>query len=253
MKAVLLAGGEGTRLGPLTVTTNKHLLCLYDRPVIYHAVEKIVSAGIDKIMLVCSPKYVDHFVRILGSGERFIAQRPNLTGAKKNAQVQIVYGVQNTPNGIAAGLYIAKEYIGDGDCLLYLGDNIIEDHFEEHMKNFKGGCNVFLKKVAKPSSYGIAEVDRSGKVISLEEKPKKPKSNLAVTGLYMYDRTVFIKMLKQKKSARGEYEITDLNKMYLAEGTLKAVRLKKPWFDVGTFDDLLDASIYLRNKKRRAL
>lgn len=241
MKAVILAGGSGTRLSPLTLATNKHLFAIYDKPVIYYAIEKLVAAGIDKIMIVTSGHHIADFVKLLGSGKNF--PRP------RGGQVQIVYGIQNEPNGVAYGLYIAKEYVGKDNCLLFLGDNIFEDDIAPHIKSFTGGARVFLKKVHDPHRFGVATLDKKGKVVAIEEKPRKPKSNLAVTGLYLYDSTVFDKMLDQQKSERGEYEITYLNNKYIKEGTLDAVLLKQKWFDVGTFDSLLDASILMRKKK----
>lgn len=241
MKAVILAGGTGTRLHPLTLATNKHLLPVYDKPVIYYAIEKIVAAGIDKIMIVTSGMHIDSFVKLLGSGQDF----------KRNqgGQTQIVYAIQNEPNGVAYGLYIAKEYVGHDDCLLYLGDNIFEDDIVAHVKSFSGGARVFLKKVPDPHRFGVATINKHGKVVAIEEKPKRPKSDLAVTGLYLYDATVFDKMLDQTKSKRGEYEITYLNNKYIQEGTLDAVVLRKQWFDAGTFDSLHDASTHMRKKK----
>lgn len=241
MKAVILAGGNGTRLAPLTLATNKHLLSLYDKPVIYYAIEKIVEAGIDRIMIVTSPQHIENFVKLLGSGAAFKSKR---TGR----QIQIVYGIQNEANGLAYGLCIAKEYVGNDDCLFYLGDNIIEDDIAPQVKNFKGGSVVFLKEVADPQYFGIAELDKNGTIMSIEEKPTKPKSNLAVIGLYLYDSTVFKKMEGQKPSKRGEYEITHVNNKYIKEGSMKSVLLKKMWFDIGTFDSLLDASLYMRDK-----
>ena len=242
MKAVILAGGSGTRLHPLTHATNKHLLPVYDKPVIYYAIEKLVDAGISKIMIVTSPHHIDSFVQLHGSGQRFVPK----TGAK---QIQIVYGIQNEPNGIAYGLYIAKDYIGKDDCVLYLGDNIITDDIGPTIQNFKGGAVVFLKKVKDPKRFGIATVDKKGKIEKIEEKPAKPKSKLAVIGLYIYDNTVFDKIFINPKSARGEYEITYINNLYIQEGTLHSHMLKKEWFDIGTIESLHTASQFM--KKRR--
>ena len=241
MKAVILAGGSGTRLRPLTLATNKHLLSLYDRPVIYYAVEKLVDAGISKIMIVTSPQHVDDFVKLLGSGQNF--SRPD------GKQVQIVYGVQNEPNGIAYGLYIARDYIGEDNCVLYLGDNIIEDDITDHVKSFKRGARVFLKEVSDPQRFGVAILGKDSKVTKIVEKPKDPKSNLAVIGLYMYDNTVFEKMKNQPSSERGEYEITYINNKYIDEKKLESVILKKTWFDIGTIDSLHEASVYMYAKK----
>ena len=240
MKAVILAGGNGTRLHPLTLATNKHLLSLYDRPVIYYAIEKLVEAGIYKIMIVTSAHHIEDFVKLLGSGQNF--KRPD------GKQVQIAYGIQNEPNGIAYGLYIAKDYVGTDDCVLYLGDNVIEDDISEHVQSFKSGARVFLKKVSDPERFGVATVDMDGKVVAIEEKPKAPKSDLAVVGLYIFDNSVYDKMLDQEPSERGEYEITYLNNKYIEEGKLESVILNDRWFDIGTIDSLHDASVYMRNK-----
>ena len=243
MKAVILAGGTGTRLRPLTLSTNKHLLPLYDRPVIYHAIEKLVKAGIYKIMVVTSPDHIEGFVKLLGSGQDF--------SRSDGKQIQIVYGIQNEPNGIAYGLYIAKDYVDDDDCVLYLGDNIIEDDIGPHVRAFKGGAQVFLKKVKDTWRFGIARVDKKGNVTAIDEKPAKASSDLADVGLYIFDNTVFDKMIDQPKSDRGEYEITYINNKYIEEGNLKAVVLKKPWFDIGTIESLHDAAVYAKSKRRR--
>ena len=241
MKGVILAGGEGTRLRPLTLVTNKHLLPVYNKPVIYYAIEKMVEAGIDRIMVVTSPKQVEDFVNLLGSGQNFISKN---TGK----QVQIVYGIQNRPSGIADGLYIAKDYVGSDDCVLYLGDNILEDDISEHIKRFKSGALVFLKEVKDPERFGIATLDEKGRVLEITEKPGNPTSNLAVVGLYVYDNTVFDKMTDQPASGRGEYEITYINNKYIEEGTLRSVRLKKEWFDVGSVEALYEANTFMRSK-----
>lgn len=241
MKGVILAGGSGTRLRPLTLATNKHLLALYNKPVIYYGIEKLVEAGIDRIMIVTSPEHIDDFVKLLGSGQNFFSK-------KTKRQIQIVYGIQNEPNGIAYGLCIAKEYVGNDNCVLFLGDNIFEDDLSDSIKNFKGGATVFLKKVKDPERFGVADIDKNGRVVGIEEKPKNPKSDLVVTGMYIYDNTVFDKMFKQQVSKRGEYEITYVNNKYVEEGTMKFLTLKKEWFDIGTVDSLMEASIFMREK-----
>ncbi|MEK7136481.1 MAG: sugar phosphate nucleotidyltransferase, partial [Patescibacteria group bacterium] len=180
MKGVLLAGGQGTRLLPLTKVTNKHLLPVYDKPVIYYAIEKMVEAGIDRIMIVTSPHHLDDFVSLLGSGQNFLA-------LKTGKQIQIVYGIQNTPSGIVDGLYIAKDYIGSDNCLLYLGDNIVEDSLAPAVKNFKDGATIFLKAVTEPRRFGIATVNNNGLVTAVIEKPENPTSNLAAIGAYIFD------------------------------------------------------------------
>src|SRR3989338_4843524 len=185
MKGVILAGGNGTRLHPVTLTTNKHLLCVYNKPVIYYGIQKLVDAGIDKIMVVTSTYYLDSFVKLLGSGQNFIVKRENLSSKNKPAQLQIVYGIQNQPMGIASALYIAKDYVGTDNCVLYLGDNIFEDDITTHIRNFKDGALAFLKKVKDPKRFGVAVVGDKNNILHIEEKPQKPKSDLAVTGLYL--------------------------------------------------------------------
>jgi len=244
MKGIILAGGFATRLNPVTKVTNKHLLPVYNKPVIYYGIEKLVEIGIDRMMIVTSPQHVDDFVNLLGSGQDFISK-------KTGKQIQIVYGIQNEPSGIAEGLWIAKDYVGDDNCILYLGDNIFEDDISEHVKQFKEGALVFLKEVKDPQRFGVATIDENNNVLQIEEKPQNPKSNLAVTGLYVYDNTVFNKMIGQPKSERGEYEITYINNLYIQEGKLKAVSLKKEWFDIGTFESLLTASEFYEDKNTK--
>ncbi|MBI2045841.1 MAG: glycosyltransferase [Parcubacteria group bacterium] len=243
MKGVILAGGSGTRLAPFTHITNKHLLPIYDKPVIFYAIEKLVSAGIDHIMIVTPPEYQHHFVQLVGSGQNFISP-------KTGKRIQIVYGIQDKPSGIADGLHIAKEYVGNDNCVLYLGDNIFEDDISEYVENFKKGALVFLKEVNDPERFGVATIDGSNNIIEIEEKPKNPKSNKAVTGVYLYDNTVFEKMLGQQKSGRGEYEITHINNKYIEDGALQAIILEKNWFDIGTTDSLLEAGKFMQYKKQ---
>lgn len=242
MKGVILAGGSGTRLAPLTLATNKHLLPLYDRPIIYYSIEKMIQAGIAKIMIVTSGTHIEDFVKLLGSGQNF-----HMPDGK---QLQIVYGIQNEPRGICEGLHIAEDYVGGDNCVLLLGDNLFEDDLSPYIRDFKGGATIFLKKVPDPHRFGIAEFDKRGRVVSVEEKPKKPKSDYAVTGCYIYDPSVFKKLLDNTLSTRGEFEIGHVNNKYAEEGALAAVLLKRPWFDVGTFDSLLDASVHMRKNKR---
>lgn len=242
---MILAGGSGTRLHPLTLVTNKHLLPVFDKPVIYYAIEKLVDAGITKIMVVTSPHHIDAFVKLLGSGQHFV---PKTKGSK---QIQIVYGIQNEPNGIAYGLFIAEDYIGKDNCVLFLGDNIVLDDITPAIEEFKSGATLFLKKVPDPERFGIATTDKHGKITSLEEKPSKPKSSLAAVGVYIYDYTVFDKIHRMSKSERGEYEITTVNEMYLKEGALKAHMLKDEWFDIGTIEGLHKASDFMEKRSKK--
>ncbi len=238
-------GGTGSRMRPLTLVTNKHLLPVYDKPVIYYAIEKLVSAGIDRMMLVTSPQHHNDFVNLLGSGQDFISKNTN-------KQIQIVYGIQNEPSGIAEGLYIAKDYVGNDNCVLYLGDNIIEDDLGEQINNFKEGATVFLKEVNDPERFGVAALDEDHNVLEIEEKPRNPKSNLAVVGIYIFDNTVFDKMAEQPTSERGEYEITYINNKYIQERKLRSVLLRKEWFDIGTIDSLLEANNFMKNKNKQS-
>lgn len=241
-KAVIMAGGAGTRLYPLTKITNKHLLPLYDRPIILYALEKLVSAGIDKIMIITSPGHLDDFVSLLDSEQ-------DLT-SKTGEPVQIVYGIQNKPEGIAQGIRIAEAFAGTDSIGLFLGDNIFEDDFTDAIRTFTGGAHIFIKEVPDARRFGVATLDHD-RVTEIIEKPDAPKSPYAVTGFYLYDNTVFQKIKNQEKSARGEFEITDVSNAYIREGSLNATVLTGAWFDVGTFDSLLKASNFMQERKLR--
>jgi glucose-1-phosphate thymidylyltransferase len=236
MKAVILAGGEGTRLYPITKVANKHLLPIYDRPVIQYAVEKMISFGIKEVMIITNALYLPNFKRLFADEDR----------------CRIVYKVQSEPKGIAHGLHLAKSFIGKDSFLFWLGDGIVEDDISRHIHSFVAGAKVFIKRVNDPERFGVATVDRKHHVLEIIEKPTEPKSHYAVTGIYLYDSTVFTKMKGQPVSKRGEYEITYLNNKYIEEGTLKAVFLKKQWFDIGTFESLHKASNYIRQKVRKS-
>lgn len=239
MKGIILAGGFGTRLHPITKVTNKHLLPVYHKPMIFYPIETMVKAGINRIIIITNPSHIEDFVNLLGSGKDF--------KDKKGQRIQIVYAIQDKPSGIADGLWIAKDYIGEDHCLMILGDNLIFDDLNNHVKNFQKGATIFVKEVSDPHRFGIAEVDEQFNVLSVEEKPNHPKSNLAITGIYLYDNSCFQKCIGQPKSARGEYEITYINNLYLKEGTLKAIQLEQEWFDAGTIDSLLEASLYVKH------
>lgn len=233
MKAVILAGGEGTRLRPITTVVNKHLLPVYNKPVIQYAVEKMIEFGISDVMIISTPRATPLFKEFF----------------KNEKRCRIAYGIQKEPKGIAHGLLIAKKFIGNDNFLFWLGDGIIEDNIARHIHSFNEGAKVFIKRVDDPERFGVATVDRKHHVIEIEEKPKVPKSHYAVVGIYLYDETVFEKMKNQPKSDRGEYEITYVNNKYIEEGSLKAVFLKKKWFDIGTFESLYKATQYLRKKQ----
>lgn len=237
MKAVILAGGNGTRLHPLTSVTNKHLLPVYDRPVIQYAIDRVVSFGIKEVMIVTSPECVKDFKKYIVNEKR----------------CKISFGIQKRPLGIAHGLHIAKNFVGKNNFLLWLGDGIIEDDLVPHIEDFSSGARIFIKRVNDPERFGVATVDQKRNVLEIIEKPKKPISQYAVTGVYLYDPTVFEKMKDQPMSDRGEYEITYLNNLYIKDNALKAVFLKKKWFDIGTFESLYEATRYMREKARKKL
>jgi glucose-1-phosphate thymidylyltransferase len=232
MKGVILAGGLGTRLYPLTKITNKHLLPVYNKPMIYYPLEALVKAGIKDIMIVTGGNYAGDFLRLLGNGREF--------GLK-----HINYTYQEGEGGIAHALSLA-EYFADGSpiCVI-LGDNIVEKNIKKAVRNFekqKVGAKILLKEVPDPERFGVAEIE-NGKLIRIVEKPKKPKSNLAVTGIYMYDSKVFDIIRTLKPSERGELEITDVNNAYIKEGTMTYEMLEGWWTDAGTFESLLRANI----------
>jgi len=230
MKAVILAGGEGTRLYPITKVTNKHLLPIYDRPVIQYAVEKMISMDIKEVLIVTNEQYLANFKRLFADEKR----------------CTVSFVIQKEAKGIAHGLLLAKKFVGADNFLFWLGDGIAADNIASHINNFKSGAKVFIKRVDDPERFGVATVDRKHHVLEIVEKPKVPQSHYAVTGIYLYDNTVFAKMKDQPLSKRGEYEITYVNNKYIEEGTLKAVFLKKQWFDIGTFESLHKATNFIR-------
>lgn len=208
MKGIILAGGSGTRLYPLTKVTSKQLLPVYDKPMIYYPLSTLMLAGIRDILIISTPQDLPNFERLLGDGSQF--------------GIQLSYKVQPSPDGLAQAFVLGEEFIGDEDVCLILGDNIFHgNHFSEMLekaKNNKGRATIFGQYVPDPERFGVVEFDKTGKVLSLEEKPETPKSNYAVVGLYFYDNRVVEYAKNLKPSARGEYEITDLNKVYLEKG-----------------------------------
>jgi len=222
MKGVILAGGLGSRLFPVTKVVNKHMLPIYNKPMIFYPLNALISLGIKEILVTSSREGVASLSRLLGSGEEF--------------GVEISYRIQEKPGGISDALKLAKGFANNQSIAMILGDNIFLSKID--ISNFKEGAQIFLKEVDKPEEFGIAEI-REGKIINIEEKPKNPKSNLCVTGLYLYDNTVFSKIKTLKPSARGELEITDLNNAYLREGKLFFSKVDGLWLDAGTdFDEL---------------
>lgn len=231
LKGVVLAGGTGSRLYPLTKITNKHLLPVYDKPMIYYPIETLVNAGIRDIMVVTGGKNAGDFLRLLANGKQFGLGRMN-------------YAYQEGEGGIADALSLVEDFAdGNGVCVI-LGDNIIEGNIVRPVEDFKRqsrGAKVILKEVDDAGRFGVAEL-RGGRVAGIEEKPRAPKSRYAVTGIYMYDHSVFEKIGRLTPSARGELEITDVNNMYIAEGTLSYDMLEGWWTDAGTFESLRRAT-----------
>lgn len=233
MKGVILAGGTGSRLMPCTKVTNKHLLPVYNKPMIFYPLQTLIDAGIKDILIVSGPGHAGHFLNLLGSGKDF--------GAR------LKFEIQDEAGGIAQALGLAEDFADNEGVAVILGDNIFEDNMKKKAMNFKSGAKIFLKEVSDPQRFGVAEV-KGTKVISIEEKPKKPKSNLAVTGFYIYDPDVFSIIKKLKPSARGELEITDVNNEYIRKGRMEAAFLNGFWSDAGTFDSLLRASQLVKEK-----
>lgn len=231
MKGIILAGGAGTRLHPLTKVTSKQLLPIYDKPMVYYPLETLIDGGIKDILVISDPENIHKISRLLGSGKDF--------------GVKLSYEVQDKPEGIAQAFLIGENFIGNDNVILILGDNLFVGDgkfLDEAINNFKNGARVFAKQVPDPTRFGVVEFDDKGQAISIEEKPAKPKSNFAQTGLYIYDNTVIAKAKSLKPSVRGELEVTDLNLLYLKEGTLDVKVYENYWLDTGTFDALLEAS-----------
>ena len=235
MKGIVLAGGEGTRLAPLTKVTSKQLLPVYDKPMIFYPLETLLSAGIKEILFIISPARAGDFLNLLGSGKEF--------GAK------FTYEIQDKPEGLAQAFIIGADFIDNDNVTMILGDNIFEDDFSETIKNFKSGGHIFAKEVPDPERFGVVKFDENRKAVQIEEKPKKYLSNYAITGLYIYDNRVVEVAKKVKPSHRGELEITDLHNWYLEQGELKVDLVKGEWIDAGTFDSLLAASNLIAQKK----
>ncbi len=238
MRGIILAGGLGTRLAPLTKITNKHLLPVYDRPMIYYPIETLVQAGIRDILLVTGGNSAGDFLRLLGNGKEF-------------GLSHIDYVYQEGEGGIAEALGLARYYAEGSRMAVVLGDNIIEDDIAPYVEAFRrqeSGARILLKEVPDPHRFGVAEVD-GDRVVGIEEKPKKPKSNLAVTGIYMYDARVFEIISELRPSDRGELEITDVNNAYIAAGQMQFDYLKGWWTDAGTFESLYRATNLVVKKR----
>jgi glucose-1-phosphate thymidylyltransferase len=231
MKGVVLAGGTGSRLFPITRVTNKHLLSVYDKPMVYYPIQTLVNAGIQEILLVTGGKNAGDFLRLLGNGRDFGLKHLN-------------YTYQDGEGGIAEALGLAEHFADGEPICVILGDNIIENNVCDAVENFKKqeqGAKILLKEVPDAERFGVAEI-RGSRVIGIEEKPTAPKSNYAVIGVYLYDATVFEKIHRLKPSGRGELEITDVNNFYLQEGNLTYEMLEGWWTDAGTFESLFRAN-----------
>ncbi len=234
MKGIILAGGSATRLRPCTKITSKQLLPVYNKPMIYYPLNTLIKAGIKDIMIIVSPERAGNFLNLLGSGREF--------------GVRFTYEVQDKPRGLADAFIIGEKFIGDDNVAMILGDNIFEDDFSDDIKNFKKGGKIFAKRVDDPKRFGVVAFDDNMQATSIEEKPESPKSDYAITGLYIYDQRVVAAAKNVQPSERGEIEITDLHNYYLNLGELETAIVEGAWLDAGTFDSLLEAQILAKEK-----
>jgi glucose-1-phosphate thymidylyltransferase len=232
MKGIICAGGNGTRLAPLTDVINKHLLPVYDKPMIFYPLITLINSGIKEIMIVCNANYINSYKRLLGNGEKF--------------GIKISFAIQEGSGGIAEAVGLCKTFVANDNVAVILGDNVFIDNFTDYFGSFRTGAGLFLKEVSDPERFGIADVVEN-KIVNIIEKPSNPKSNMAVTGLYLYDNSVFDVIEDQKYSDRNELEITDVNLAYVKAGNAFPIFLKNDWVDAGTFESLYKASTIARN------
>lgn len=232
MKGIVLSGGSATRLRPVTKVTSKQLLPVYNKPMIFYPLQTLITAGIKDILIIIAPENAGDYLRLLGSGKEF--------GCK------FTYDIQDKPEGLAQAFIIAENFIGDENVAMILGDNIFEDDFSEAVQSFTSGGRIFAKEVPDPERFGVVEFDDQMNVVSIEEKPKEPKSNYCIPGFYIYDSTVVKKAKKVTPSARGELEITSLHNAYLSEKSLDVRMVEGEWFDAGTFESWFEANAYMR-------
>lgn len=229
MKGIILAGGEGTRLRPLTTVTSKQLLPVYNKPMIMYPLETLLKAGIKDILIIVAPDHPGDFIHLLGSGREF--------GAK------FTFEVQDKPRGLADAFIVGADFIGEDSVAMILGDNIFEDDFSKQIMSFEKGAHIFAKQVPDPERFGVVKFDESGHAIKIQEKPKEFLSDFAITGLYLYDNRVVQAAHEAKPSSRGELEITDIHNWYLTRHELTVDIVQGEWIDAGTFDSLLKASL----------
>ena len=234
MRGIILSGGSGTRLRPLTKITSKQLLPVYNRPMIYYPLNTLIKAGIKEIMIIVAPDRAGDYLNLLGSGKEF--------------GVKFTYEIQDKPEGLAQAFIIGQNFIDNEDVAMILGDNIFEDDFSEDIKSFKGGAKVFAKQVSDPERFGVVKFGSDMKASQIVEKPQEFLSDYAVTGLYVYDSRVVEVARNLKPSPRGELEITDVNNWYLEKGELEVAMVHGEWLDAGTFDSLLKAQNFAKEK-----
>ena len=236
MKGIILAGGTATRLFPLTATTSKQLLPVYDKQMIFYPLNLLIKGGIKEILIIVAPEHSGQFLNLLGS-------------IFDKYDVHIEFTVQKVPRGLADAFIIGEKFIDDDDVTMVLGDNIFEDDFSDDIRNFKSGGKVFAKKVTDPERFGVVKFDEEMRAVQIEEKPKEWISDYAITGLYIYDNKVIQAAKQAAPSERGEIEITELHNWYLRKNELEVSMVAGEWLDAGTFDTLLDAGNIVRDKK----